>query len=103
MANEILDMIKGVIHEFIPNSRTILFGSRSRSDFQSDSDFDLLIISGEHYTPSEKIYLRTQVRLALLKKGIRSDILLNDNDEVAKKSSLPGHILKTIIREGVPL
>jgi len=103
MSEEIFDIIKEVVHEFLPNSRIILFGSRARSDFHSDSDFDLMVISDAHFVSSEKLILRTKIRVELLKRGIRSDVLLNNNDEIISKSKLSGHIVKTIMKEGIPL
>ena len=42
--NELIEQIKQVVHEIEPESDIILYGSRSRGDATSDSDWDLLIL-----------------------------------------------------------
>jgi len=41
---ELLQEVKGVVHEMEPDAEVILYGSRSRGDALSDSDWDFLIL-----------------------------------------------------------
>ena len=94
-------IIKSVVKQFFPECEAILFGSRARKDAKPDSDYDVLIIIDKLLTPEEKLPLRTQIRKELLKYNIISDILIQRKEEVEEKKQLTGHILKTIMKEGV--
>lgn len=41
---EILGQIKTIVQEQAPDAKVFLFGSRSRGDFNDESDWDILII-----------------------------------------------------------
>jgi predicted nucleotidyltransferase len=41
---ELLQQVKRVVHEVEPDAEVILYGSRSRGDALSDSDWDFLIL-----------------------------------------------------------
>lgn len=98
-----LNIIKTTILQLFPTCKIVLFGSRARSDNQEDSDYDLMIILDKQMSPMEKIPYRTQIRKTLLQYGIFSDILIQSNTEVEQKKKLTGHIVKTIVNEGVEL
>ena len=100
---EILDVIKATAKKYITDAEVMLFGSRARKDSSSDSDFDILIITSQDIAPKEKIPLRTSIRVALLKAGIRSDILIQSKKEIEKKRRLPGHIIKNIFNDAILL
>jgi hypothetical protein len=53
--------------------------------------------------PIEKLPFRTIIRKKLLEKGIFSDILLQSYQEAESKRTLPGHIIRTALQEGVTL
>ena len=100
---QILETIKITAHEYLPDAKVMLFGSRARKEERSDSDYDILLIITTTLTPKEKFPLRTKIRKALLELGIRSDILIQSNSEVQKKKNLPGHIVRRILREAILL
>lgn len=100
---EILNEIKSTVREFISDAEVMLFGSRARGDARLASDFDILIITKEDISAKSKFPLRTNIRVALLKKGIRSDVLLQSKKEVEKKKTLPGHIIRRIFNEAILL
>jgi len=101
--SQILNTIKSVAWQLFPDCKVILFGSRARQDFKKDSDYDILLIIDKTLTPSEKIPFRTQLRKNLLKYRILSEILIQSEKEVEAKSQLTGHIVKTIMREGIAI
>ncbi|MEI6823455.1 MAG: nucleotidyltransferase domain-containing protein [Bacteroidota bacterium] len=94
-------IIKSVAKQFFPECEAILFGSRARNDSKTDSDYDLLIVIDKLLTPEEKLPFRTKIRKELLKYNIISDILIQSKEEVEEKKQLTGHIVKTILKEGV--
>ena len=103
VAKEILRIIKATAREFIPDSEVMLFGSKARGESHSDSDYDILVITSEDISTKAKFPLRTSIRVALLKKGIRSDILIQGKNEIERKKKLPGHIIKNIFKEAIML
>jgi len=101
--NKIVDIIKITVHNFLPDAEILLFGSRARNEASSESDYDILLITSLELSPKEKLPIRTHIRKALLKLGIRSDILIQSQLEVARKKNLPGHIVRKILRESIML
>jgi predicted nucleotidyltransferase len=101
--SQIGEEIKKCIHEFLPDAEVMMFGSRARYEENPESDYDILLITKSDLKPKEKLSLRTEIRKSLLKAGIRSDILIQSRSEVEKKKKLPGHIVRSILREAVLL
>ena len=100
---EILELIKATACKYLPDAEVMLFGSRARKEATSDSDFDVLLVTSLYLTPKQKLPLKTNIRKALLKAGIRSDILIQSKKEVKKKRKLPGHIIKNILNDAILL
>ena len=101
--DQILDKIKAVVKIHFSDAEIMLFGSRARKDSDSDSDFDILIITSKNLSPKNKTPLKTQIRKDLLSAGIRSDILIQSEQEIDKKKRLPGHLIKNILKEAIIL
>ena len=101
--NQILEQIKKTAEQFLPGSEVILFGSRARNDASPESDYDTLIVIDKILSPREKLPLRTKIRKALLAEGIRSDILIQSREEIDRKRSLPGHIIRSILKDAIYL
>ncbi len=96
-------LVKKKVKEALTFSRILLFGSRARNDADEQSDYDLLVVVPNSISIREKISVRTSIRKKLLVSGIRSDILIQSEEELKSKKLIPGHIIKTIMREGVTL
>ena len=88
----------------LPGSRILLFGSRARGDQDRHSDYDLLIITPETFTPQEKVLWSSRLDRAIV-DAIRApvDLLLNSEEEIRQKQELPGHIIRSVVREGIAL
>jgi predicted nucleotidyltransferase len=95
--------IKNQILSIFSNSEIILFGSRAKGENTLYSDFDLLIITDESMPIKQKYDYRTRIRKELLKFNILSDILIQSKAEVEVKKTLPGHVIKNAIMEGIYL
>jgi predicted nucleotidyltransferase len=96
--------IRHTVQSNLPESRILLFGSRARGDHDKLSDYDLLIITPSTFTPTEKIRLSTELDRAII-AAIHApvDILISSEEEVLKNQQLPGHIIRSAIREGIAL
>ena len=101
--DQITEVIKRTVHDFLPDAEVLLFGSHARHEDSSDSDYDILLITNKNLSPKEKLPIRTEIRKSLLLIGIRSDILIQSKVEVDKKKKLPGHIVRKILREAILL
>jgi len=55
MKDQIHHTIKSMVNSFLPDAQVLLFGSRARGDSAIDSDYDLLIITQETFTPRVKM------------------------------------------------
>jgi len=99
--NQIINIIKSVAEKLFPNCKIILFGSRARKDNLPDSDYDIMLIIDNKLSPSQKLPLRTKIRKELLKYRIFTDVLIQSKEEVEEKKNLTGHIVKTILNEGI--
>jgi len=101
--NQIIDIIKLIAHQYLPDAQILLFGSRARNESRTDSDYDILLIINKNLSPKEKIPIITKIRKSLLQSEIRSDILIQSKNEVEKNKNLPGHIIRSILKEAIIL
>jgi len=101
--NQIIDIIKLIAHQYLPDAQVLLFGSRARNESRTDSDYDILLIINKNLSPKEKIPIITKIRKSLLQFEIRSDILIQSKNEVEKNKNLPGHIIRSILKEAIIL
>lgn len=101
--NQIIDIIKIKTHQYLPDAQILLFGSRARNQSRNDSDYDILLIINENLSPKEKMPVITKIRKSLLQSEIRTDILIQSKYEVEKNKNLPGHIVRSILKEAIIL
>jgi predicted nucleotidyltransferase len=101
--DKVNNIVREVVKDIIPFVKILLFGSRARNDENSQSDYDFLIVTSNEMEAKEKISLRSRIRKKLLEKGIRSDILIQSEEELKAKNQIPGHIVKSILKEGVAI
>ncbi|MCC8424478.1 nucleotidyltransferase domain-containing protein [Mucilaginibacter sp. UR6-11] len=102
--SEIYKTIRQIVESNLPGSRVLLFGSHARGDYDRFSDYDLLIITPLTFTSKEKVYWSTLLDRAIVTAiNAPIDLLLNSEEEVVEKQQLPGHIIRSAIREGIAL
>lgn len=96
--------IRETVQSNLPGSRVLLFGSRARGEQDRFSDYDLLVITSQTFSPKEKIYWSTRIDKAIIDAvNIPIDLLLCSEEEARENQELPGHIIRTAIREGITL
>ena len=95
--------IRDVAQSAVPGAKVLLFGSHARGQADADSDYDVLIVTKQAVDVADKFPLRTRIRKQLLERGIRCDVLIQSELEIQNKRELPGHIIRSALREGVSL
>ncbi len=103
ISNNILETIRSVALFHFSDGQVYLFGSRAIGGENSDSDYDVLILTNRVLTAAEKMPLKTQIRKELLLKGIRSDIVIQNIDEAERNRKLPGHFIRRIFHQAILL
>ncbi|MGH7792378.1 MAG: nucleotidyltransferase family protein [Thermodesulfobacteriota bacterium] len=84
-------------------SRLILFGSRSREDFKSYSDYDILIVTNAGLHLQEKMRVFKKLREDLACLGFDVDIILKSEKEVDYYMTKCGSVVRNALREGITL
>ena len=101
MKDSNLPIIREVIHQFLPGSQILLFGSRARGTNRPDSDYDILVLIDQELSPKERMPFRTAIRVKLIEWDILSEIIVQSVSEANEKKTYPGHIIGTAFEEGV--
>ena len=92
------------MHDCLPGARILLFGSRARGDGDRYSDYDLIIITPETFTPLGKIKLSTHIDKAIVNTiKIPADLQINSEEEVNQKQEISGHIIRVAVKERLEL
>jgi len=81
----IYDAIRNTVQGCLPGARVLLFGSHARGDNDHHSDYDLLVITPNMLSRKEKLSWSSQLH------------------KIIEKQTLPGHIVRTAIKEGIAL
>jgi predicted nucleotidyltransferase len=104
VTKQIHHTIKSLVNSFLPNAQVLLFGSRARGEFSSDSDYDLLIVTNETFAPRVKMNWESKIRKALVNKlNLPFDVIIQSKKEVAQKKDLLGHIVYYAMKEAVEI
>ena len=98
------DLIKSVVHGFLPDAKVLLFGSRARGDFKKHSDYDVLVVINGEMRSQEKRDWADKINSSLvstLKAPV--DVLVDTKAEVDEKKHFPGHVFRYAIPESIEL
>ena len=92
-------MVERIVARFQP-MRVILFGSRARGTANAGSDVDLLVVLND--TPDPR---RAAVDLLddLADFPAAKDILVTTPEEIARRGTAPGSVLRAALEEGTVL
>ena len=94
---EILTEMKDRIVQGFHPLKIILFGSHARGDADRHSDVDLLVVMSE---VEDKRKSALAIRRVLADLPVSKDIIISTPEEIARKGSLVGTILRPALREG---
>ena len=100
---DFISKIREAIQKLEPEAEIYLFGSRARGDFNSESDWDILIVSPQKkITFDYEIKLREPLFNLELETGeIISLIIYTSKDWKTKKSISP--LFSNVLKEGVKI
>ncbi len=101
--DENLLKIKEVIKNIFPDCRVILFGSRSRKDFKSQSDYDILVIIKNNLNIKEKFQHESIIRKHLAQMEIDTDIIVKSEDDIPVHLKRIDSVVKEALETGVAL
>ncbi len=101
--DENLLKIKEVIKNIFPDCRVILFGSRSRKDFKTQSDYDILVIIKNNLNIKEKFQYESIIRKQLAQMEIDTDIIVKSEDDIPVHLKRIDSVLKEALETGVTL
>ena len=96
-----LTKIKRVIKTIFPDGQVILFGSRSRGDFERQSDYDLLVIIKRNSSIKEKRQYASAIRKQLAEIPI--DVIVKTEKDANYYKDKIGSVTREAILEGVSL
>ena len=95
-------IIKDVILAHLPDARVVLFGSRARGTEDRQSDYDLLVITARNFTQKERLSWSSSMHKSIVNVlDTPVDVLLFSEAEISEKKALPGHIVRTALKEGI--
>jgi len=98
-----IKIIRESVNEFLPDSSIFLFGSRARRDFNEDSDYDLMIVTESVPDSKERRLLKALIRRKLAHNRIPADIIIQNKAELESNKKITGHIVRQVLKEGIPL
>lgn len=101
--DENLVKIKATVESILPHSRIILFGSRSREDFESQSDYDVLVIIKQNATVKEKLQYESMILKQLAKIDIDADVLVKTENDIPIHLKRIDSVVKEAIETGVDI
>ncbi|MCD6450007.1 MAG: nucleotidyltransferase domain-containing protein [Thermotogaceae bacterium] len=101
--DENLLKIKEVIKNIFPDCRAILFGSRSRKDFKTQSDYDILVIIKKNLNIKEKFQYESIIRKHLAQMEIDTDIIVKSEDDIPAHLKRIDSVVKEALETGVVL
>ncbi len=100
------DIIRGRIQEVLEGEevklkKIILFGSRARGDWETGSDWDLLVIVDKKLPRKEKIRISHILRRKLAEEFIPCDILIKSEKEANERRGVIGSVVKKLLRRAL--
>lgn len=97
---QIESLVKREVAQFDPNARVILFGSRARGDFRTDSDWDFLVLLERPLTRNMKNLILEKIYALELEYNTVISLLIHSKTEWEALSVTP--IYQIIKKEGRP-
>lgn len=101
---EFLNSIKTTVLSYIPDAKVLVFGSRARGDFNTHSDFDLLVVTKNTIGAKEKMDMESRISKSLVYSLHKPfDVLLYSQLEVELKKNARGLIIFHALKDAIEL
>jgi predicted nucleotidyltransferase len=101
MQEKIKEVISQILDKKgIKNFKIILFGSRARGDFKTDSDWDFLIIVEKEVRFEDKREISREIRVNLAQLLIPCDVIIKSVNEIEYYSNFIGTVTREALKEG---
>ncbi|RKZ22206.1 hypothetical protein DRQ18_03005 [bacterium] len=84
-------------------SKIILFGSRARNEATKWSDWDILVVVKGEISREKKWEFARRIRKECARELIDVEPFIKSEKELEHCADIPGHIVKTALKEGVVL
>ncbi|MBN8719584.1 MAG: nucleotidyltransferase domain-containing protein [Sediminibacterium magnilacihabitans] len=99
---ETYNIIRTTVFSALPDSRILLFGSQAKGTADTQSDYDLLVITKKKMDREKRLNILAKLNRDLV-RAIHApvDVLMKSEGEAKIDQQLPGHIIQTAFREGV--
>lgn len=102
MNDSVKKIILNAIEEYNYSS-IILFGSRAKSNYNENSDYDLLLILEDMLSIQEMRKIQVNIRKKLALQGIDADVLVRTKNIVEEYRTKKGNVIYNAIKEGIQL
>lgn len=99
--DENLVKMKATVESILPGSRIILFGSRSRGDYESQSDYDILVIVKQNLNVKEKRQYASLITDKLAEIEILVDVIVKTEDDINYYRDKIGSITREAVLKGI--
>lgn len=99
--SEITKKIKSLVKKDFPDSSILLYGSRARSDFSQDSDWDFLILVDKTLNEYEKIALKNKLYDIELESDQVINSVIHSTIEWNRPEMRVTPFYKNVIKEGI--
>ena len=95
-----IEQIRDIIVSDINPEKIILFGSRARGDYDTDSDYDFLVLK-RGITNGRKLSGDLKIKFYQKRLLLPIDVIVMDHDRFYQLSDTTGFIYKDIKKEGI--
>jgi predicted nucleotidyltransferase len=98
-----LDLIKSIVRS-CGDYEVYLFGSRARGDNRPGSDYDIIVVSKDDMDYKTKLNIRSKINKMIANNlHVPSDVLMQSENELARKKELIGNVIRYASKEWVKL
>jgi len=103
MDQPVAEFLKGIAPSREKLRAIYLFGSRARGDERPDSDYDLLLVTRDDFSLSDKDALYESVMDVLLATGRLISLKLFKEREFKRLRDLETPFIQAVLNEGIPI
>jgi len=105
---EEIEIAKQIITEEIKKKdfqikKFFLFGSRAKSDFNKDSDWDFFVVIDKDIDSRQKRDITARIRIKLSERKIPVDIIIQSFSVFEKRKKDVGYLTYYVVKEGVQI